>query len=195
VRDGEGGLILASASPRRGELLARAGYRFVVAPPEVEEWEEGTDPFRELCGANAALKARAVAAAHGEAVVLAADTMVALEGRVLGKPRDLGEARRMLERLSGRVHEVCTAVCIRRGADRRLFHEVSRVRFRELGPDTIREYTRRVCVLDKAGAYAVQEDGGMLVAEIEGSYENVMGLPIEQVAAELARFGVQPEKP
>ena len=184
-------LILASGSPRRRDLLAKAGYRFEVIPAEVEELEPGVFPFRKLCAANAALKAREVHAHHPEAVVLGADTLVGVDGDVLGKPRDIVEAVSMLERLSGRVHEVCTGVCLCGGGEERTFFEVTWVRFHKFDREVIREYTQRVDVIDKAGSYAIQEHGEMLVEKVEGSFENVVGLPVDRVVQELERLGVE----
>jgi septum formation protein len=134
------------------------------------------------------LKAREIAARHPDAVVIGADTLVGLDGAVLGKPRDLAEAAGMLERLAGRVHEVCTGVCLCAAGGEHAFFEVTWVQFREFGPKTIEEYAQRVHVLDKAGSYAIQEHGDMLVAKVEGSYENVVGLPVARVAEELERL-------
>ncbi len=187
-------LILASGSPRRRELLAEAGYEFEVIPAEVEEWEGGTFPIRELCAANATLKAREVHQKHREAVVLGADTLVGLDGKVLGKPHDLVEAMCMLEGLAGRFHEVCTGVCVCGGEREHAFFEVTRVQFHDFGAEVIKEYTQRVNVIDKAGSYAIQEHGEMLVANVEGSYENVVGLPVARVAEELGRFEVWPKE-
>ena len=173
-------------------MLSKAGYEFKVEPAEVEEWPPGKYPFRKLCVANAALKAREVSLQHPEAVVLGADTLVGLGGEVMGKPRDIVEAACMLERLSGRVHEVCTGVCVRCGTEERVFFEVSWVRFQRFGKDVIKDYTQRVNVIDKAGAYAIQEHGKMLVDKVEGSCYNVVGLPMARVAGELERFGVLP---
>jgi septum formation protein len=184
-------LILGSGSPRRRELLAEAGYEFEVIPAEVEELSPGALPFRKLCLANATLKAREVHAKHPEAVVLGADTLVGLGGEVLGKPRDIVEAVGMLERLAGRVHEVCTGVCLCAGEEEHAFFDVTWVQFHPYGEEVIREYTQRVNVLDKAGSYAIQEHGEMLVAKVEGSYENVVGLPIARVVEELVRIGVK----
>ena len=122
--------ILASGSPRRRELLSRAGYDFKVEPAEVEEWSPGKYPFRELCMANAALKAREISAQYPEAVVLGADTLVALGGEIMGKPYDTEDAICMLESLSGRVHEVCTGVCICCGTEEQVFFAVTWVGFR-----------------------------------------------------------------
>lgn len=184
-------LILASGSPRRRELLAEAGYKFRVVSPEVEELGPGAHPFRKLCVANAVLKARAVQGEHPEAAVLAADTLVAVDGEVLGKPGCLDEARTMLERLSGRVHEVCTGVALRVGDEEAAFFEVTWVRFLKYGESVIEEYLDQVDVLDKAGSYAIQDCGDMLVDRIEGDYENVVGLPVGRVGVELGRFGVE----
>ena len=109
----------------------------------------------------------------------------------MGKPRDLVEAEGMLERLSGRIHEVCTGVCLSLKGEERTFFEVTWVRFHRVGEKVIRDYMQRVHVMDKAGAYAIQEYGEMLVDKVEGSYENVVGLPIERVEEELKRMGVQ----
>ncbi|MFM1558412.1 MAG: Maf family protein [Roseibacillus sp.] len=187
-------LILASGSPRRSELLAKAGYGFEVIPAEVEEWGPGKFPFRKLCAMNATLKAREIHEKYPEAVVLGADTMVGLDGEVMGKPRDMVEAVCMLERLSGRMHEVCTGVCLCCGEVEHAFFEVTRVQFHDFGEEVIKEYTQRVKVTDKAGGYAIQEHGELLVEKVEGSYENVIGLPIARVFEELERFEVWPGK-
>ena len=137
-------LILASGSPRRRELLAAEGYEFRIVSPKVEELPPGTHPFRRLCAVNAALKAREVEEAHPGAVVLAADTMVGLDGKVLGKPVDLDEARGMLTMLSGRVHEVCTGVCVRSGDEEEAFFEVTWVQFRDFGEIRILVQTKNL---------------------------------------------------
>tara|TARA_B100001093_G_scaffold83336_2_gene74835 strand:- start:1630 stop:2205 length:576 start_codon:yes stop_codon:yes gene_type:complete len=186
--------ILASGSPRRKDLLLGKCYQFRVEPAGIDEWPPGTFPFHQLCEENAALKAGEVSAKYPKEVVLGADTLVGLEGEVMGKPGDLGEAACMLARLSGRVHEVCTGVCLRRGEEKYSFFEVSRVRFRDLNRLLIEDYLGRVNVLDKAGAYAVQEHGEMLVDQLEGAYDNVVGLPMSEVSKGLARFGVAPLK-
>lgn len=178
--------MLASSSPRRRELLERAGLVFgVVASPAEEIHDDAMEPWR-LCEGNALLKARAVAADHPGAAVIGADTLVFSEGRALGKPRDLEEAREMLLALSGKVHRVCTGVCILfpdGGED--VFHDVTEVVFREFGDEVINGYFARVNPLDKAGAYGIQEHGEMLVSEIRGSFENVMGLPVAMVVDRL----------
>jgi septum formation protein len=185
-------LVLASASPRRRELLLAAGLTCTVEPAQVDELDDPELGLAALVLANARAKALAVAGAKPDAVVLGADTLVWIDGRALGKPRDVEAARGMLGELSGRLHEVATGVHLVRLEPRVQveFHEVTRVRFRQLDAKVIGEYLRRVDVLDKAGAYALQEHGEMLVESVEGSRSNVVGLPMERVAAALVRhFG------
>ncbi|HSP43320.1 MAG TPA: Maf family protein [Luteolibacter sp.] len=181
-------VILASASPRRHDLLARAGVRFeVVHSPAEEIHDASIDPER-LCEMNATLKAEAIAATRPEAVVIGADTLVFIDGEPLGKPADHDEARAMLRRLAGRVHRVCTGVCvIFPDGLREVFHETTAVSFRPLDDADIENYLSLANPLDKAGAYGIQEHGERIVAGIEGSFENVMGLPVEKVVAALAR--------
>jgi septum formation protein len=183
-------LVLASASPRRRELLEEAGLEFeVVVSPAVEVHEEGLG-VAGLCERNAAAKAVAVAAERPAAVVVGADTLVWLDGEPLGKPRDLAEARAMLRKLSGRTHVVCTGVCVIGAGRRECFHELTEVVFRDLDEATIGRYFARVDPLDKAGAYAVQEHGEMVVAEVRGDFSNVVGLPLGRVVGVLRTFGV-----
>jgi septum formation protein len=175
-------IVLASASPRRHELLARAGLIFEVLVSPAEEIHDNSMPPEALCEWNATHKALAVAAVHSEAVVIGADTLVFIDGDALGKPADLDEAHAMLRRLAGRTHQVCTGVCvILPGGRLRVFHETSEVTFLPLDDAAIREYTRRVDPLDKAGAYGIQEHGEHIIQEIRGNFDNVMGLPVEQV--------------
>ena len=185
-------LVLGSGSPRRRELLAEAGYSFEVREPEVEEIPPGSHSIRELAVMNAVLKARSLVKEGGNAVVLAADTLVGVGGEVLGKPENLEEGTQMLERLAGRVHEVCTGVCLSSGERESAFFEVTWVKFRKFGESVIAEYHDKVEVLDKAGGYAIQEHGDMLVEDVEGEYENVIGLPVIRVKVELERFGLRP---
>jgi septum formation protein len=186
--------VLASASPRRHNLLGDAGYEFeVVSPPDDEVSHEWLT-IRELTVWNAARKAAAVSQTIPEAVVLAADTLVTIDGEILGKPGDLEDAVRILRRLSGRAHEVWTAVSIRHAARRRShsFQEMSRVHFRALDEPTIRAYLAKIDPLDKAGAYAAQGIGQEIIKKIDGSYTNVVGLPMEKTTLALRRFGVRP---
>lgn len=175
-------LVLASASPRRRDLLCAAGFEVIIRPSRVVEITEGL-PARDLAMANAELKALSVAASTTGDLVLGADTIVVLEGEILGKPRDLDHAKEMLARLGGRVHEVLTGVCMLRGGTqaRCSFVESTRVAFRSLDEGTIAAYLADIDPLDKAGAYAAQEDRGRLIERIEGSMENVIGLPVARV--------------
>ncbi|MCD6338712.1 MAG: septum formation protein Maf [Verrucomicrobia bacterium] len=183
-------ILLASQSPRRRDLLREAGVRFRVETAGVEERvPPGLSPAEEA-QLLARLKAEAVARRFPSETVLGADTIVALGRRRLGKPRDEAEAAAMLEALSGREHFVTTGVCLMRWRPRRvrMFAEISRVRFRKLSPDAIRGYLQKVHVLDKAGAYAVQERGEEIVESLEGSLSNVIGLPMERLMEELRRW-------
>jgi septum formation protein len=182
-------LILASASPRRRDLLARDGYTFTVVPADVVEIAPPDLTPAELTLANARLKARAVAALHPEAIVLGVDTVVAFEGEVFGKPRDMDEALAMATRLSGRVHEVWSGGWLARGEHERGFNEVTRVRFRPLAEPALRAYLARIGPLDKAGAYAAQDDRGELIEHVEGCFDNVVGLPMKVLAQTLRNFG------
>ncbi len=139
-----------------------------------------------LCEHNAILKAVAVANIRPDATVIGSDTLVFIDEMPLGKPVDLEDARMMLRRLSSRTHRVCTGVCvIHSNRVPIVFHEISEVTFRALDDDAIDHYFSLVNPLDKAGAYGIQEHGDQIIAAIEGSYENVMGLPIEKVLAAL----------
>jgi septum formation protein len=188
--------VLASASPRRRQLLSEAGYEFEVLSPAIEEAAHGWLTIRELTIWNAARKAVRVSELAPDAVVLAADTLVAIDGEVLGKPVDLEDAVRILRRLSGRAHEVWTAVRICHAAQRRAFsfHEMSRVHFRNLDDGGIRSYLAKIDPLDKAGAYAAQGHGAEIIERIDGSYTNVVGLPMEQTTRALRAFGITSSK-
>ncbi len=165
----------------------------MIRPAEVEELAGGLPP-RELVLANAALKAQAIASMHYGNLVLGADTVVVLDGEVLGKPRDLLHATEMLQRLGGRVHEVLTGVCLLRGGSsaRCRFVESTRVAFRPLDKTAISSYLAEVNPLDKAGSYAAQEDRGRLIERIEGSLENVIGLPVARVMAAIEAHFAEP---
>jgi len=181
-------IILASASPRRRELLERAGVIFEIMHSPADEIHDASIPPEELCETNAALKAEAVAAIRPDATVIGADTLVFIDGEPLGKPADLDEARAMLRRLAGRVHKVCTGVCVIFPDGRReLFHDTTEVTFRPLDDAAIEGYLTVANPLDKAGAYGIQESGERIIAGISGSYENVMGLPVGMVMDALSR--------
>lgn len=178
-------LILASGSPRRSELLAREGIAFTIIPAEVEELKGGSLPAEELALTNASLKARDVAQSHQNDLIMGADTIVVVEGQVLGKPRDLDEGAQMLRILSGKWHEVITGVALVSGGKESLFAETTRVRFQILSEKDILDYHERVHVLDKAGGYAIQDGGDCIIAEVEGCRDNVMGLPVQRVIESL----------
>jgi septum formation protein len=180
-------IVLASGSPRRASLLREGGVPAEVIVPDVSEGGGLSASPRETAALAARRKCRAVSSLRADAVVLAADTVIDLDGEALGKPRDLDDARRMLRALSGRGHIVLTAVCIeRRGAEKRTaFVEESRVRFKTLAAEDIESYLAAVDVLDKAGAYAIQERADLLGARVEGSFSNVVGLPMKRVTAAL----------
>jgi len=171
--------------------MAEHGYQFDIVTAEVEEALPAHLTVRETVLFNALRKGSAVAASHPGAVIIAADTLVALDGQPLGKPASLDEARRMLGNLNGRTHQVFSAVWIEHRAAGRLaaFIEVSQVRFRTLNAREIEDYIQKVHVLDKAGAYAAQEDPIGLIAGIQGSRTNVIGLPMERLVPILAQQG------
>ncbi len=181
--------ILASASPRRRALLASAGLSFKVIPADADEtWLPGELP-RAYVLRVARAKARVVAAQQPAARVLAADTTVAVDDRVLGKPIDAEHAAAMLGDLSGREHHVHTAVVLREG--RRETHRIvtTRVRFRSLDPGDIQRYIDTGEPFDKAGGYGIQGEGGALVEVVHGSYTNVVGLPLVETLRLLGRTG------
>lgn len=188
-------LVLASGSPRRATLLSESGFEYEIAKPRVAEKFDAALTLRELTLWNAIRKGMSIARTRPDAVVLAADTLVALEHQIIGKPADLSEAARMLRRLSGRTHEVCSAVAIYQQTSGRsaVFQDVSRVRFRRLSNATIESYLAKVGPLDKAGAYAAQGSGAEIIAKIEGSFTNVIGLPMEMTVAALEKFGIRPK--
>jgi septum formation protein len=189
-------LLLASNSPRRRELLLEAGLSFEVFVAKVAEAFDRDLTLRELTALNAIRKGMGAAQLRPANIVLAADTLVAVDHHVLGKPSDRNEAVAMLERLSGRAHEVCTSVFICHLARARStsFYEISRVYFKNLNRGKIDDYFARVNPLDKAGAYAAQGFGREIIDTIEGSYTNVVGLPMEKTIAALAKFGIKPER-
>ncbi len=184
--------ILASASPRRKELLSQLGLSFEVLVARITEHEDpDTDPVHMVTH-NAALKADWVAQRHPDAVVLGADTTVFIDGASLNKPVDLDDARRMLRLLSGRTHRVHTGMALR-CASRGL--QVDRgvstiVHFKTLSSAVVEEYLSKVCVLDKAGAYAIQEQTELIIDSFDGSYTNIVGLPLEALKQLLAESGL-----
>ncbi|SER19025.1 septum formation protein [Solimonas aquatica] len=188
-------LILASASPRRAELLRQLGLRFVVHPADVPERVQPGEAAAAYARRIALEKARAgwqQAQARGDASlpVLGADTDVVLDGRILGKPRDRQDALAMLAALSDREHEVYSAVALKRGAQEALALSVTRVRFARIGSAQAQAYWDSGEPLGKAGAYAIQGLGALFVREITGSYSGVVGLPLHETAALLEQFDI-----
>jgi septum formation protein len=184
--------VLASASPRRAELLARLGVSPLIRPAEVDETprpgEAATDLAVRLAGAKATVSA---AAGEGDEVVLAADTVVVVEGRALGKPTDDADAERMLRALSGRTHEVVTGLAVQRGTVAAMDRVTTRVTFRRLTEAEITWYLDTGEPDDKAGGYGLQGAGAVLVDRIEGSDTNVIGLPLAETARLLRDVGLE----
>jgi septum formation protein len=189
-------IVLASASPRRAELLASAGVAFVVVPSRITEDRRPGETPEALVRRLAAAKARDVAASGltgPAAFVLGADTDVVLDGEILGKPRDDDDARAMLERLSGRIHEVLTGYDVYDAARRRGEGGVvrTRVEFAALSREEIEAYVAGGEPRDKAGGYAIQGRAAGMIRRIDGSYTNVVGLPLREVLETLARMGAR----
>jgi len=183
-----GVLVLASQSPRRQDLLRQAGASFIAIPTDVEEdvWP-GEDAFSHV-RRLACAKAEAVDAAPAD-VVLGADTVVVVDGQILGKPRDHADAARMLRLLSGREHQVVTGICLRQGSRVVTDAETTAVRFVELSEEEIRAYVASGEPLDKAGAYGIQGLAAKFIDRIEGCYFNVVGLPLALVWKRLKQLG------
>lgn len=171
-------LVLASGSPRRKELLSELGYAFTIIPSSCEEVSHAATPL-ELVKELACHKALNVYLSNCDAIVIGCDTVVDLDGEVLGKPHNADNAVEMLSRLSDRAHKVHTGVCIVSKFGVWLFVETSCVCFHALTKEQIERYVASGSPMDKAGAYGIQDSG--FVAEIKGSYTNVMGLPTEQL--------------
>ncbi len=190
-------LVLASASPRRKDMLADAGYDFSVVSPDVDEIHDNSMDLFTLCEENAWLKADAVATVVVGALVIGADTLVCIDGVKLAKPKSMDEAREMLRSLSGRTHEVCSAVSLVRKGERPVdvrFHVISKVTFRELSDEMIAAYYQKVDPMDKAGGYAVQQEREMIIESIDGDYSTIVGLPIDVLVEQLAAQGIEPAR-
>ena len=180
-------VILASASPRRSELLGSMNIEFEVLPSHVEELVDGYDFIPDLCEANARIKAEPIADLHPECLVVAADTMVYLEDTLFGKPADLEDAHRMLTKLQGRTHQVTTGVSLIYHNEEisKSFSVITNVTFLSLDTKQISEYLAKIDPLDKAGGYAIQEHKQMIAKRVSGSVSNVVGLPVERLKEEL----------
>ena len=188
----EHSIILASNSPRRRELLDQIGLAFTAAPADVDERLHPGEAPKGYAERLALDKARAAAGRAGKDIVIAADTIVVVNGKVLGKPSDAEDARRMLTELSGREHEVITALAVMDAATGRssVRTSITRVWFRTLTEREINVYVETGEPLDKAGAYGIQERGALLVERIDGCYSNVVGLPLSLLGEMLRDFGI-----
>jgi septum formation protein len=182
-------IILASQSPRRRELLDSAGIQYAVRVCDIDEavreGEEAVAYVRRMAREKAL-----AATASPEEIVLAADTTVVYDHQILGKPQDAGDARRMLSLLSGTTHSVITAICLRLGNSTNVAHEETEVWFTSLTPRDIEEYVATGEPMDKAGAYAIQGIASRYIPRIEGSYSNVVGLPIALIWRELQKLRI-----
>ena len=183
-------LILASASPRRKALLSLFGIPFTVRAADIDEtMDPGKPPFDEVARVS---RSKALAVSRGEEdIVIAADTIVVCQGKVLGKPHSEAEAASMLRLLSGRDHQVMTGCTVLCGDRVETFTEVTSLHFRPLSDKEILKYVQSGEPMDKAGAYGVQGQGALLVERIDGDFFNVMGLPVVLLAEMLGEFGIQ----
>lgn len=183
-------LILASQSPRRRELLERIGLQFTVHAADIDETMDPADPPQVAVAKLSAKKAAAIGADAAD-IVIAADTVVVLDGAILGKPHDADDAARMLRLLGGRTHRVMTGVTVRRGERSETAVEITDVTFRPLREREIAAYVATGEPMDKAGAYGVQGAASIFVSGLHGDYFNVMGLPLCRTAELLRSFGVE----
>jgi septum formation protein len=183
-------VVLASASPRRSELLSHLPVEFTVIPSDAPEVHNEQLTVREVCQINAYRKAQTVAKQFPDQLVVGADTLVCMGSRLYGKPADISEAERMLGELQGKTHEVVTGVCLMHLRQHRVktFCETTWVTFKQLRAEDIHNYVTKARTLDKAGAYGIQEFGDLLVAGVDGSYDNVVGLPTESLRRALAEW-------
>lgn len=183
-------IILASGSPRRRALLSELGLTFEIYKPDADESHSPDEAPEKLCARLSRLKAESGAKKFPDAIIIAADTIVVIDGKILGKPKNRGEAFEMLKTLQDREHVVMTGVCVCENS-RILSHvESTRVKFRPLSDEQIRAYISTGECDDKAGAYAVQGKGSLLVEKINGDYFNVVGLPVCSLGKMLSEFGI-----
>ncbi len=181
-------VILASKSPRRKELLARLGFPFTCVEANTEEKIDSSLPLGQAIELVAKEKAQVISRQYPDHIVIGADTIVALDGVVYGKPKDEADAMRMLEELSGIEHDVITGVCLACGEQTMTFHSHERVKFYPLTKEEIEEYVASQEPLDKAGAYGIQGRGAMLVEWIHGDFFSIMGLPVALLARKFKEF-------
>ncbi len=183
-------LVLASQSPRRSQLLSAIGITdFITCPAKGEEVVDPALSPAQLVEALATQKVAEIHKKYPQKLILGADTVVAIQGQILGKPQDQTQAAIMLTQLAGRTHQVFTGVCLRQGDTLRCFHEMTEVTFRPLTPGDILRYIAQGESLDKAGGYGIQSAGSLLVESIQGDYYNVMGLPLCALGKALEEFG------
>ncbi len=181
-------LILASQSPRRRELLSLIEVPFNTVSPQVAETLNAEMPLSKAVEDLAYRKASNVLEKYPHAIILAADTIVVLDGEVLGKPNDSADAKRMLKALSGKSHEVITGVCILSNEVKKIFSSKTIVKFYELSDELIDAYVATSSPMDKAGAYGIQDKGALFVKSIQGDYYTVMGLPLARVYQSLVEY-------
>jgi septum formation protein len=188
-------LILASSSPRRKELLGKLGIPFEVVTAGVSEDVEGDIGPEEMVVMLAKRKAGAVAQSLTSGIVIGSDTTIAFEGKVLGKPKDKEDARAILKSLRGKRHQVYSGIALVNVENNRVEASavVTSIRMRNYSDDEINDYVASGEPMDKAGAYAIQGEGGRLVEQMEGSFDNVVGLPVRELAEMLKRFGFEPD--
>lgn len=184
-------IILASGSPRRAEMLRALGLLFDIEPAAVDERHHRGEAPVDYARRVAADKAVANAAHHPDAFIIGADTVVVVESHVLGKPKDTGDARRMLRLLRDRTHEVITAVALRSGGRTEIEHCATKVTFRPMTASEVDWYVDTGEPMDKAGAYGIQGAASLFIDRIEGSWANVVGMPIHVMPALFQRFGVE----
>ena len=185
-----GKIILASASPRRRQLLEEIGFTFQVEPVDIDETNQlGASP-EEFASQLAEKKATIAAQKFPDALVIGADTVVVQDNHIMGKPADAKEARIMLDKLSGQFHQVITGVSLIKAEFRSVFYESTTVHFKRMMPAEIEWYIQTGEPMDKAGAYGIQGKGGLLVERIDGSYSNVVGLPMAELVEELLNLEV-----
>jgi len=184
-------IVLASSSPRRIEMLRTLDVEFSVAPSDIEESFDPGVPISELVEQNALAKAEHVAQRFDKGLIIGADTVVVCEGKIFGKPADLDDAGRILSQLAGKTHQVYTGVAVVRAEDNlsKTAHAITDVTFRPLSKSQITRYFEMIDPLDKAGAYAIQGAGGIIIEKLAGCYYNVVGLPLTVLDNLLAQFG------